>query len=112
MKLYTICPNCRNEVKIKSTAKTRGDLQMEIGEEVTFQCLYCKENHKNHINKVRAETSNKFILIGLVISIFVSIILWFVLGAIGTVIIIIPGVFWYQEMSAVKSFNNYMVRRR
>ena len=112
MKLYARCKSCKNELKIKSNAQTRPDLQMEKGEELKLNCLNCGKVDKVHINDIRAEQNKRIILIGLIFGIIATIVLWYYFGAIGTVSAIIPVLFWQTEMKSVKAFNSYLIKRK
>ncbi len=112
MKLVTHCNSCKKNIKIKSSASTRPDLQMEKGTEFNVNCQNCGKIEKKHVNDVKAESSKILILIGVVIGIVVTVVLWSYYGAIGTVSIIIPVLFWQQQMNSTKAFNSYFVRRK
>lgn len=112
MKLTTRCISCEKDILVKSNAPTRGELQMQMGDEIDLRCPHCGTLQKVHINKVRAEPNNKLIYISIAISILVTIILWFFFGAIGTISMTIPLLFWYQQMNSTKAFNQYMIRRK
>ena len=112
MNLYTHCKSCKKEVKIKSNASTRPELQMEKGDEFNINCQSCGKREKKHVNDIKAEQNNIIILIGAGIGILATIFLWIYFGAIGTVSMIIPMLFWQQQMSSTKSFNSYLIRRK
>lgn len=112
MKLITQCSACKKDVRIKSSASTRPDLQMEKGDEFMINCQNCGNLEKKHVNVVRAEPNNVIILIGVGIGVLSAFILWNIFGAIGTVSVLIPVLFWYQQMNATKAFNSYMIRRK
>jgi hypothetical protein len=112
MKLITRCSSCKKEVRVKSSAATRPDLQMEKGDEFLVNCDNCGNMEKKHVNDVTAETNNTIILIGVVIGALSAIVLWSMFGAIATVSGIIPLIFYYQQIEAVKGFNSYRIRRK
>lgn len=112
MNLVAYCKSCKKDIKIKSSAPTRPDLQMEKGDEFNVNCQNCGKVEKKHVNDIKAESNNMVILIGVVIGILASIFLWINFGAIGTLSMVIPFLFWQQQMSATKSFNSYMIRRK
>lgn len=112
MNLYTHCNSCKKDIKIKSSASTRPDLQMEKGDELKVNCQNCGNLKKKHVNDIKAEPDTKIIGIGAAIGILVTIFLWMYLGVIGTVGMIIPALFWQQQRSAVKGFNSYFIRRK
>lgn len=112
MKLTTRCSSCKKDVKIKSSASTRPELQMEKGDEFNVNCQNCGKLEKKHVNDIRAEVNNQIIFIGIGIGILSTIILWSMFGAVGTISITIPIIFWYQQMDAIKGFNSYKIRRK
>ncbi|WP_158975342.1 hypothetical protein [Cellulophaga sp. L1A9] len=112
MDLLTYCTACKRDIKIKSNAETRPDLQMEKGDTFQVNCNNCGTSEKKHVNDVRAEKSNLIILIGAGIGLLVTILLSVYLGLIGTIGLVIPFLFWKQQTGTTKSFNGYMVRRK
>ena len=112
MKLYTNCKSCKEDIKIKSSASTRPDLQMEKGNEFNVNCQSCGKMEKKHVNDIKAEPNKMVLLIGVGIGILATIFLWDFYGAIGTVSIIIPVLFWQQQMNATRGFNSYLIRRK
>lgn len=112
MNLYTHCKSCKRDIKIKSSASTRPDLQMEKGDEFIVNCQNCGKMEKKHVNDIKAEPSNTIIFIGVGVGILSTIFLWIYFGAIGIVSMMIPVLFWQQQTSATKSFNSYLIRRK
>lgn len=112
MNLYTYCKSCKKNIKVKSEAVTRPDLQMEKGDEFMVNCQNCGTMEKKHVNEITAEPNNIILMLGVGIGIVVSIFLWIYLGLIGILGIIIPFVFWQQQMNTTKSYNKYMIRRK
>ena len=112
MNLYTHCKSCKKDIKIKSSASTRPDLQMEKGDEFNVNCQNCGKMKKKHVNDIKAKPNNMIILIGVGIGVLVTIFFWIYFGAIGTIGIIIPILFWQQQTSAAKLFNSYMIKRK
>ncbi len=112
MTLYTNCTSCKADIRIKSNAFTRPDLQMEKGTEFNVNCSECETIQKKHVNDVRAEEGKLMLLIGIVLGIIVTIVLCSLYGAIGTASIVIPILFWQQQIKATKTFNSYMVKRK
>ena len=112
MKLYTNCKSCKKDIEIKSSASTRPELQMEKGDEFNVNCQNCGKMEKKHINDIKAEPNKRILLFGAIIGILATIFLWFFYGAIGTVSIIIPVLFWQQQMNGTKGFNSYLIRRK
>lgn len=112
MNLHTYCKSCKKDIKIKSNASTRPDLQMEKGDEFNVNCQNCGKTEKKHVNNIKAEPNNLVILIGVGIGIIATFFLWIYFGAIGSISLIIPFLFWQQQASEIKSFNSYMIRRK
>ena len=100
MNLYTNCKSCKKEIKIKSSASTRPELQMEKGDEFNVNCQSCGKMEKKHVNDIKAEPNKMILLFGVIIGILATIFLWVFYGAIGTVSIIIPVLFWQQQMNS------------
>jgi TctA family transporter len=84
---------------------------MEKSREFDINCHYCGVVERKHVNDVKAQNNDMIIIIGIVIGIVVTIGLWLYFGAIGTISLIIPILFWKQEKKAVKSFNSYLIKR-
>jgi ribosomal protein L44E len=112
MKLITYCSRCKTDIKVKSSATTRPDLQMEKGSEFTVFCPTCNSEDIKHVNDVKAETNPITILVALGLGVVVTVFLWNMFGAIGTVSFIIPYLFWQSQSNAVKGFNSYLVKRK
>lgn len=112
MGLYTVCSSCKENIKVKSSASTRPELQMEKGDEFTVNCKNCGKVEKIHVNDVKAEINKTIILIGLIIGVAATVGLWTFYGAIGAASLIIPVLFWQQQMKSVSSFNSYTIRRK
>lgn len=112
MKLYTNCKSCKKEIKINSSASTRPDLQMEKGDQFNVNCQNCGKTEKKHVNDIIAASNKLMMFIGFVLGGLATLLLWIIYGAIGTVSIIIPLIFWQQQMSSIKGFNSYLIRRK
>ena len=108
-KLITKCNFCSSEMKIKSYAPTRPDLEMHRGEKFKVSCNQCLRPQEKQANDVIAIASNFILIGGVVIGIVVTVLLWKMLGAIGTVSIIIPILIYNSELNAVALFNSYRV---
>jgi hypothetical protein len=112
MKLFTNCIACQEQIAIKSYASTRSDLEQEKGASFRLNCNYCGKDQEKHVNDVRAKGNHLIIIVGIVLSVIVTILLWNVFGAIGGVSVGIPLLIWQQQNSTVNTFNSYLVRRR
>lgn len=112
MNLYTNCKSCKKEIKIKSDAATRADLKIEKGDEFNVNCQSCGKIEKKHVNDIKAKLNTTIILIGAGIGILATLILWIDFGAMGTVSVLIPMIFWQQQVGSTKSFNAYFIREK
>ena len=112
MRLYTRCNSCKKDIRVQSNASTRPDLQVDKGSEFYVTCQNCGKAQKKHVNDIKAEKNNIIIIIGIILGLAVSVLLFIYFGIIGTLGIAIALLFWNYEMSEVKSFNGYMVRRK
>lgn len=112
MLLVTHCKSCKKDIKIKSKATTRPDLQMERGDTFDVRCEHCGTLDKKHVNDVKAVQSKTIMLAGLGLALIVTVVLWNFYGAISTLTIIIPLIIWQQQMAATRTFNSYMIRRK
>ena len=112
MNLITYCKSCKKDIKIKSNASTRPDLQMEKGDEFKVSCKSCGKTAIRHVNEIKAEPDNILILSGVAIGVFATIILWQLYGAIGVISIAIPILIWKQQINATRVFNAYSIRKK
>ena len=111
-KLYVLCKSCKKEIRVKSKATTRPELQTEKGDEFKVNCPNCGNVEKIHVNDIYAGTNYLLISIGIVIGVLVSVFLWIYYGVIGTLGMIIPILFWQEQMKSKSEFNSYMIRRK
>ena len=107
MKLLSNCIGCKENIPIKSSATTRPDLEYEKGETFSVSCPGCHRRQSKSPNEVRAVVSHTSAFIGVGISIIATIALWTILGAIGTISMMIPIYMSASESQNVKSFNSY-----
>lgn len=112
MKLTTTCNSCRKSIRIRSSANTRAELQMEQGDTIDINCVNCETNSKKHVNDIIAEPNKLVLITGVVLGVMATDVLWMYYGAIGTVSIIIPIIYWQRQSKAVHDFNSYMIRRK
>ncbi len=112
MKLEYTCSGCKKQNNYRPVAATRGELQMKVGDEVDVHCAHCGKRDKKHINRIDAVVDHRKILIALGISAAVTLVLWSLYGAIGTVTGLIPVMMWAQEGRSTSHFNSYKIRRR
>lgn len=110
MKLYTKCKHCKEDILVKSSSNTRPELRSEKGDSSSYKCKECNRTSERHVNEVRARVNQNVIIGGALLGIAVTGVLWFLLGAIGTISVIIPLYIYNSQLSAVQAFNSYMVR--
>lgn len=112
MRLFSNCSGCKAPVTIRSMAVTRSDLERDKGEKFEVNCQKCGTRYMVHVNDVRARENKIIMIAGVCMAVIIGIVLWEFLGAISTMVIIIPGLIWQQQRNAVQAFNNYLIRRR
>lgn len=107
MKLLTKCNGCKEDIKVKSYAKTRPDLERDLGENISVVCGSCHKKQITHPNQVRAIEDYKMTLFGFGMGVLVTVLLWKTLGAIGTISMGIPAMIFASESKSVSTFNRY-----
>lgn len=107
MKLLTKCIGCKEDIRIKSSARTRPDLEYELGEEISVSCPHCHRKQKKHPNEVRAVENYLVSFVALIIGLFLSLILWTLLGPLAAVTISAPMYLYVAESKNVLTFNKY-----
>lgn len=107
MKLLTSCIGCKGNIYVKSSAKTRPDLEYEKGENFSVTCKECHRKQSKSPNDVKAIVTHNTTLIGVGISVIVTAALWSILGAIGTISLSIPLYMSVDETKSVATFNKY-----
>jgi len=110
MKLFTKCKHCKEDILVKSNSNTRPELRSEQGDTAKYKCEKCNRSSERHVNEVRARVNTDVVAYGALLGITVTAILWFLLGAIGTISIIIPLLIYNSQLSSVSAFNFYIVR--
>ena len=111
MLLHTSCHNCKKEIPIQSNAVARTELEDERGEEFVVECKKCGTKDVKHVNRINASPNLVPVAIAAVISVIVTLVLWYILGAIGTITILIPLIIWYQQSNAAHKFNVVRIPR-
>ena len=113
MKLKVNCKNCRNEFSLKENEVSRMELENELGTLFYYQCNNCMSTDEYHVNDVRAKMSDlniATIIIGSLFMLFV-IVLFFFIGFISSLLIVIPIIIYHQLDKKVNTFNaNYVSR--
>jgi len=113
MKLFYSCTSCKKVNPFSPKASDRGVLQMRLGNsEVQVNCQGCGKREKIHLNKIYAAINYLPILIAVGLSAVVTLLLLTIYGAIGTVTMSIPVIFWLAESNAANTFNKFLIRRR
>jgi len=112
MKLRTKCVSCKKMINFNESVRTRPDLEIIKGESFLLNCDLCGSNQNTHINDVEAIESNSIIFIASAVFFMIAFILWFVFGAVGTIIIVVPLIIWQQHISSIRAFNIYKIPRR
>jgi len=107
MKLITICNHCSHEIKVKSYAPTRPDLERLKGEKFKVTCKECLRTQQKAANDVYAVPSNIILIGGVIIGIVVTVLLWKMLGAVGVFSFLIPVFIHKSESNSVYLFNSY-----
>lgn len=107
MKLLSNCVGCKNSIQLKSSAKTRPDLEYEKGETFSVYCPGCHRKQSKTPNDVIAVVSHTPALFGVGISLIVTAALWYIMGAIGTISLAIPFIISANESRDVANFNKY-----
>ncbi len=111
MILTAICSSCKKSLKVKSNAKTRGDLQKEKGDHTIITCNSCATVNKTHINRISAEVDNRIIIASVFAGIIISALSILYLGLIASLLLSIPIIVWRIEMNHAHTFNSYRIRR-
>ena len=113
MRLAYTCSACKKQNYLKQKAQTRPELQMKLGkDEVQVNCDNCGKLEKKHINQITAVIDNRVVLLGLLLGIIVTLVLWNTFGAVSTLSLGIPFLFWVSESRALSSFNKYVIKRK
>lgn len=110
MKLYTTCKHCREDILVKSSSNTRPELRSEKGDSSKYKCNQCQRTSERHVNEVRAKINQDIVIAGVLLGVAITGVLWFLLGAIGTISIIVPLYIYNSQQNAVSAFNSYIIR--
>jgi hypothetical protein len=110
MKLSYRCSSCKKDNTIKTKAYDRHGLLMERGSnEFNERCIHCGHFTKKHINRLYAEGDYTLVLIGAVVALVATILLWR-FGLISTLTFTIPFWFWIEMKKKASTFNKTMVK--
>jgi len=111
MKLSYYCKSCNKKNFYQTKTKDRFELQKEVGDEINLRCSKCGTVNKKHINRLFAVVNPTFILIGLVVAIIVTLLLWD-FGLISTLSFTIPIFFLFDAQKRSSDYNKIMVSRK
>ena len=112
MKLSYRCQSCKKDNFIKSKSSTRVELKMELNSDVIKEkCSHCGFTNTKHINRLYAEQNYYIILLGVLLAVILTILLWD-FGFVSTLTGTIPIYFWVSEQKRASAFNSTMVRRK
>ena len=110
MKLSYYCDSCKKENYIKTNAPDRYVFLVEYGNnEINENCFHCGNNTKKHINRLKAETNNTFIIGGIILAIIITIIFWN-FGLISSLSFTIPIMVWIDQNKKTNLFNRSKVK--
>ncbi len=111
MKLSYICSSCKAQNFIQEKAETRIDLKMKLNSDsVRVNCRKCGKMDKKHINRIDAVVDYKVNLIGLLLGIISTVLVWQI-GFIAAFTFVIPIFFWRHEMEKTSRFNKTLIPR-
>ena len=111
MKLIANCKSCKAEIKVKSNASTRPELEMDKGALIKLTCTACGLKQEKHVNDVRAIQSIPLIVGGLIVGLLAAFVLISFAGIFGVITIAVPLVIWQQQRASAHNFNLYRTRR-
>ncbi|MCB9426072.1 MAG: hypothetical protein H6584_03465 [Flavobacteriales bacterium] len=111
IKRVALCKHCKKEITIKSSATDRPELQKEKGDQFEKKCPHCARKNVFHVNDVYAEPNQIYSIIGVIVFLIVTALLWQHYGAISSASGLIPIFIYRQQIASVKFFNAYRVRK-
>ena len=109
MHLFTVCPSCRAENKLKHREPTRPDLAKRIGEQVSVNCNHCGNNYQKAIGDVRAKQDYRLAIAAAVVGLILAVLL-LRFGWVAVFPFLLPVLAMSQERNAVSAFNRYIYR--
>jgi hypothetical protein len=98
---------CKSEISVKSFAIIKPDLEMDKGELIQLNSQNCGSVQNTHVNDVEVKISQGDIVGGILLLVMVTLVLILFLGAIGTILVIIPIYILQQQRNLVNAFNLY-----
>ena len=112
MKLQYTCTSCRQPSNFTPKFANRGEMQMQLEDEVNTYCTHCMQENILHLNKIQGIVDIRIVLAALLLAILVSIFLWNTMGLIVGLALIIPFVAWAYERNQTRQFNQYRIRKK
>ncbi len=110
MKLSYRCSACKKNNFIKTKAKDRHELLLELGSnEFKDRCKHCGHFTKKHINRLFAEDNYTFVIVGLAAAAIATYFLWD-FGYVSTLTGTIPIWFFTEMKKNTSAFNKIMVK--
>ena len=78
MKLFAICPKCKQEINFKSKLKTRAEFALKEGESKSLICDYCEHESSFKVDELTAKKSNiDLIVAGLLFLIGIPFVIYY-----------------------------------
>jgi len=78
MKLFAICPKCKQEINFKSKLKTRAEFALKEGETKSLVCEYCNHESSFKIDELTAKKSKlDLIVAGLLFLIGIPFVIYY-----------------------------------
>jgi hypothetical protein len=112
MKLFATCSSCYKEIPLKQKATIKFEFERKFGEEIEVLCKYCGTSNTKHVNRIFAKTAWYWVILSAAISIFGSIVMFFVFGSYGLFILFAPAAVVFGQHKSINAFNRSMVVRR
>jgi len=79
MKLLLRCHDCREDIRVKSSAHNRYELADKKGDFFDAKCVHCQGESRYHVNEVSATKSNYTIVLTLAVFVFGTLgVLYFI----------------------------------
>lgn len=79
MKLFAICPKCKQEINFKSKLKTRAEFALKEGETKSLICESCETENSFKVDELTAKKSNiALIVAGLLFLIGIPFVIYYV----------------------------------
>jgi len=79
MKLFAICPKCKQEITFKSKLKTRSEFALKEGESKSLICEYCELESSFKAEELTAKKSNiDLIVAGLLFLLGIPFVIYYV----------------------------------